>query len=231
MEVKFKRRVTNELLTTYLPSILLLCICYATTHFKAFYFEAAVTVNLTVMLVSTTLFIRLTHIFSSMLVETNNSNILIVPNSASNNWITAEISFVIVLKLHCFPRDFHKTSQLGGINIRDSWKIRRNFQHCCNLYSVFFSVMAKLPPTSYVRLIDIWLINGQLVPFLEVILLTVMELKREGVSAINHHGFARLIIDFQIYRYSGYNLLYTLFFSTPIIKRLRELYKVRIKSP
>ena len=58
MEVKFKRRLVNELLTTYLPSLLLLTICYATTHFKAFYFEAAVTVNLTVMLVSTTLFIR-----------------------------------------------------------------------------------------------------------------------------------------------------------------------------
>ena len=55
--------------------------------------------------------------------------------------------------------------------------------------------MAKLPPTSYVRLVDIWLINGQLVPFLEVILLTIMELKREGVSAINHHGFMRLIFD------------------------------------
>ena len=67
MEVKFKRRVTNELLTTYLPSFLLLCICYATTHFKSFYFEAAVTVNLTVMLVSTTLFIRSTYIFSSIL--------------------------------------------------------------------------------------------------------------------------------------------------------------------
>ena len=58
MEVKFKRRLVNELLTTYLPSFLLLGISYATTHFKAFYFEAAVTVNLTVMLVSTTLFIR-----------------------------------------------------------------------------------------------------------------------------------------------------------------------------
>ena len=52
--------------------------------------------------------------------------------------------------------------------------------------------MEKLPPTSYVRLVDIWLINGQLVPFLEVILLTVLELKREGTSAINHHGFKRL---------------------------------------
>ena len=59
MEVKFKRRLVNELLTTYLPSFLLLGICYATTHFKPFYFEAVVTVNLTAMLVATTLFIRL----------------------------------------------------------------------------------------------------------------------------------------------------------------------------
>lgn len=59
MEIVFKRRVTNELLTTYLPSFLLLLITYATTFFKQFYFEAAVTVNLTVMLVTTNLFIRL----------------------------------------------------------------------------------------------------------------------------------------------------------------------------
>ena len=61
--------------------------------------------------------------------------------------------------------------------------------------------MEKLPPTSYVRLVDIWLINGQLVPFLEVILLTVLELKREGISVVNHHGFMRLsemIINFII---------------------------------
>ena len=58
MEIVFKRRLINELLTTYLPSFLLLFISYATTFFKPFYFEAAVTVNLTVMLVTTTLFIR-----------------------------------------------------------------------------------------------------------------------------------------------------------------------------
>ena len=58
MEIVFKRRLTNELMTTYLPSFFLLGICYATTHFKVFYFEANVTVNLTVMLVATTLFIR-----------------------------------------------------------------------------------------------------------------------------------------------------------------------------
>ena len=58
MQIVFKRRLTNELLTTYLPTFLLLLISYATTYFKPFYFEAAVTVNLTVMLVTTTLFIR-----------------------------------------------------------------------------------------------------------------------------------------------------------------------------
>ena len=58
MEIVFKRRLTNELLTTYLPSLLLLGITFATTYFKQFYFEAALTVNLTVMLVLTTLFIR-----------------------------------------------------------------------------------------------------------------------------------------------------------------------------
>ena len=30
------------------------------------------------------------------------------------------------------------------------------------------SVMEKLPATSYVRLVDIWLIFGQLIPFVEV---------------------------------------------------------------
>ena len=58
MEIIFKRRIMNELLTTYLPSCLLLLISYSTTFFKPFYFEAQVTVNLSVMLVTTNLFIR-----------------------------------------------------------------------------------------------------------------------------------------------------------------------------
>merc|ERR1719419_358800 len=56
MEIVLKRRITNELLTTYLPSLLLILITYATTFFKPFYFEAALTVNLTTMLVLTTIF-------------------------------------------------------------------------------------------------------------------------------------------------------------------------------
>ena len=64
MEIVFKRRLTNELLTTYLPSLLLLLMSYATTFFKPFYFEAAVTVNLSILLVTTTLFIRYYNLYS-----------------------------------------------------------------------------------------------------------------------------------------------------------------------
>lgn len=92
MEIVLKRRIMNELLTTYLPSILLILITYATTFFKPFYFEAALTVNLTTMLVMTTLFI---------------------------------------------------------------------------------AVMGKLPSTAYIKMVDYWLIFGQLIPFLEVGLLSL----------------------------------------------------------
>ena len=56
MVIFLKRKIQTELLTTYLPTILLLGITYATTFFKSEYFEASVTVNLTIMLVMTTIF-------------------------------------------------------------------------------------------------------------------------------------------------------------------------------
>ena len=56
MVINLKRKIQTELLTTYLPTILLLGITYATTFFKSEYFEASVTVNLTIMLVMTTIF-------------------------------------------------------------------------------------------------------------------------------------------------------------------------------
>ena len=87
MTVVLKRRILNELLTTYLPSLLMLTIVYATNFFKDFFFEAVVMVNLTSLLVLTTLFI---------------------------------------------------------------------------------SVSDGLPKTAYVKMIDIWLIFAQLIPFFEV---------------------------------------------------------------
>ena len=55
--IVLERRFMSELLSTYLPSVLLLGISFATVFFKAEYFEAALTVNLTNMLVLTTIFI------------------------------------------------------------------------------------------------------------------------------------------------------------------------------
>ena len=39
--------------------------------------------------------------------------------------------------------------------------------------------MESLPPTSDIRMIDVWLILSQLLPFIEVVLLTAMEYFRE----------------------------------------------------
>merc|ERR1719225_2243433 len=87
----------SAILTIYLPTVLILTIVYATNFFKDFFFEAVVTVNLTSLLVLTTLFI---------------------------------------------------------------------------------SVSDSLPKTAYVKLVDIWLIFAQLVPWIEVLLHTAMDLMR-----------------------------------------------------
>ena len=58
MSLLLKRIPFSELATTYLPSVLLIIITFATTLFKPFFFEAALSVNLTTMLVLTTIFIR-----------------------------------------------------------------------------------------------------------------------------------------------------------------------------
>ena len=108
IELVFKRRIVNDILTTFLPTFLILAIVYATNFFKPFFFEAVVTVNLTALLVLTTLFI---------------------------------------------------------------------------------SVSSSLPPTAYVKMIDVWLIFSQLIPFSEVLLHTFMDcMRNEHERDINHHG-------------------------------------------
>ena len=57
MTIAMERKTTSEMLTTYFPSLLLMLITFATTFFKPFFFEAALSVNLTTMLVMTTIFI------------------------------------------------------------------------------------------------------------------------------------------------------------------------------
>ena len=56
--IEFQRRIEYELFVTYLPSLLLMLITYATTYFPSQYFEASLAVNLTTMLMMTTIFTR-----------------------------------------------------------------------------------------------------------------------------------------------------------------------------
>ena len=57
MTIRMRRKILSEMMTTYFPSLLLMMITYATTFFKPFFFEATLSVNLTTMLVMTTIFI------------------------------------------------------------------------------------------------------------------------------------------------------------------------------
>ena len=56
MSIVLKRKVATELLTTYLPTILLLLITFTTIFFDKDLFGDAIAVNLTIMLVMTTIF-------------------------------------------------------------------------------------------------------------------------------------------------------------------------------
>ena len=94
MSIVLKRKVATELLTTYLPTMLLLLITFVTIFFDKDLFGDAISVNLTIMLVMTT---------------------------------------------------------------------------------IFTSKIEELPPTSDMKMIDIWLIFCLVVPFVEVILRTAME--------------------------------------------------------
>ena len=55
LEVILGRRLLGTILTVYIPTILLVVIAHMTNYFKPFFFEAVVTVNLTVMLVNSNL--------------------------------------------------------------------------------------------------------------------------------------------------------------------------------
>ena len=77
MQLTFKRRITNAILTIYLPTFLLLCIVYASNFFKDFFFEAVVTVNLNALLVLTTLFISVSGSLPTCKNKKGNTNLTV----------------------------------------------------------------------------------------------------------------------------------------------------------
>ena len=56
MVITLRRKFLREVITTYLPTILLMIATFITTFFKPEFFEAALGVNLTTMLMMTTIF-------------------------------------------------------------------------------------------------------------------------------------------------------------------------------
>ena len=84
--------------------------------------------------------------------------------------------------------------------------------------------MEKLPPTSYVRMVDVWLIFGQLIPFIEVSLLTIMELYNVETDKVNHHGTAINIknpVSIQLmlcYSFSGYFIRTSTLLNKPLLE-------------
>ena len=61
MSFRLKRRVVNEIMTSFLPATIILIIVYCTNYFKLSHFNTALTINLTSLLVLTTLFIGVSN--------------------------------------------------------------------------------------------------------------------------------------------------------------------------
>ena len=47
------------------------------------------------------------------------------------------------------------------------------------MYKIYFSVNTSLPPTAYMKMIDVWFLFNLLKPFVDIIVQTFMETLRE----------------------------------------------------
>lgn len=61
---------------------------------------------------------------------------------------------------------------------------------------MFIAVSENLPKTSYIKMVDIWLIFNLMIPFFEVLLHTFIDsLRIDESREINHHGKPRKVGD------------------------------------
>ena len=110
ISITLGRLLLGTILTTYIPTIILIIISHNASFFKPFFFESAISVNVTIMLLLVTLFLNVT---------------------------------------------------------------------------------GSLPPTSYIKMIDIWFIFNLMIPFFEVLLHTYIDnlrMMEDEDRDINHHG-------------------------------------------
>ena len=59
LQVTIQRRLLSIVLTTFLPTLIVNIVGHMSNYFKEFFFEGLISTNVTVLLVITTLFIRL----------------------------------------------------------------------------------------------------------------------------------------------------------------------------
>ena len=110
-KITLGRRLLGTILTVFFPTVIMNIVGHIANYFKPFFFEAVISINLTVMLV---------------------------------------------------------------------------------LMTMFISVSQQLPKTSYIKMIDVWLIFNLFIPFIEVLLHTYKDsLREEEDREVNHHGSVR----------------------------------------
>ena len=64
------------------------------------------------------------------------------------------------------------------------------------LATMFIAVSDRLPQTSYIKMVDVWLIFNLMLPFIQVILQTYIDTLRDDHGrAVNHHGQVREVGD------------------------------------
>ena len=56
------------------------------------------------------------------------------------------------------------------------------------MYTLKSSISEELPATSYVKFIDIWLLNGMLMPFVILIMIVLIEHLPDGSKVIEYPG-------------------------------------------
>lgn len=62
------------------------------------------------------------------------------------------------------------------------------------LVTMFISVSNQLPNTSYIKMVDIWLLFSLILPFIEVLIHTYKDALRDDEREINHHGTTRTVV-------------------------------------
>merc|ERR1711872_375387 len=82
----------------------------------------------------------------------------------------------------------------GWMMINKLWSWRQHWEgDFLVLTTMFISVSNQLPKTSYIKMMDVWLLFNLFLPFTEVLLHTYKDYLRSDERDVNHHGSVRTV--------------------------------------